>query len=225
MRHLALWLCPSETPWSTELRQPAVILPQDRGTASSASFMAVMIFTAIYQTEQMNANVCLRNADHCGRSPPHHKGGQRRCLPVIGTQADRPLFRRSPFRRCCRSSGVEHSLGKGEVESSNLSGSTIKSSTCLASVFLSWQKLPSSDPRCDVGLKLWMMVAVHVFDHFQVRFGILGNVPSSEEAREAARNANGQTAFSRLGLASTPPMDDAGLRIHTAAQGIRLKAD
>ena len=26
----------------------------------------------------------------------------------------------------CRSSGVEHSLGKGEVESSNLSGSTIK---------------------------------------------------------------------------------------------------
>ncbi len=26
---------------------------------------------------------------------------------------------------CCRSSGVEHSLGKGEVESSNLSGSTI----------------------------------------------------------------------------------------------------
>ena len=65
-----------------------------------------------------------------------------------------------------------------------------------------------------------MMVTVHVFDHFRARFGILGNVPSSEEAREAARNANGQTAFSRLGLASTPPMDDAGLRIHTAAQGV-----
>ncbi len=27
--------------------------------------------------------------------------------------------------RCCRGSGVEHPLGKGEVESSNLSGSTI----------------------------------------------------------------------------------------------------
>ena len=27
--------------------------------------------------------------------------------------------------RCCRSSGVEHSLGKGEVECSNHSGSTI----------------------------------------------------------------------------------------------------
>jgi hypothetical protein len=26
---------------------------------------------------------------------------------------------------CCRSSGVEHSLGKGEAESSNLSGSTM----------------------------------------------------------------------------------------------------
>lgn len=30
-----------------------------------------------------------------------------------------------PSHRRCRSSGVEHSLGKGEVESSNLSGSTI----------------------------------------------------------------------------------------------------
>jgi hypothetical protein len=29
--------------------------------------------------------------------------------------------------RCCRSSGVEHSLGKGEVECSNHSGSTILS--------------------------------------------------------------------------------------------------
>ncbi len=29
--------------------------------------------------------------------------------------------------KCCRSSGVEHSLGKGEVECSNHSGSTINS--------------------------------------------------------------------------------------------------
>lgn len=31
----------------------------------------------------------------------------------------------SPPGRCCRSSVVEHSLGKGEVDSSILSGSTI----------------------------------------------------------------------------------------------------
>jgi hypothetical protein len=35
-------------------------------------------------------------------------------------------------RRCCRSSVVEHSLGKGEVESSILSGSTITSGGCAA---------------------------------------------------------------------------------------------
>ena len=46
----------------------------------------------------------------------------------------RPLWQKPPIareasgpqaRKCCRSSVVEHSLGKGEVESSILSGSTI----------------------------------------------------------------------------------------------------
>ena len=51
-------------------------------------------------------------------------------LPVCVQDACGPFVHQAfPFRRCCRSSGVEHSLGKGEVESSNLSGSTIKSST------------------------------------------------------------------------------------------------
>ncbi len=51
-------------------------------------------------------------------------------LPVHGPDAFGPFVLQAfPFRRCCRSSGVEHSLGKGEVESSNLSGSTIKSNT------------------------------------------------------------------------------------------------
>src|SRR5215467_819305 len=44
----------------------------------------------------------------------------------------RPLPRRRTYRQwrcrpCCRSSVVEHSLGKGEVDSSILSGSTTKS--------------------------------------------------------------------------------------------------
>ena len=42
------------------------------------------------------------------------------------------------FSKCCRSSGVEHSLGKGEAESSNLSGSTIIITTYQEnSIFLS----------------------------------------------------------------------------------------
>ena len=43
-----------------------------------------------------------------------------------GSQRSRPLFHRSIFasRRRCRSSVVEHPLGKGEVVSSILTGST-----------------------------------------------------------------------------------------------------
>ncbi len=39
-------------------------------------------------------------------------------------QTERPLITGFLFRISCRSSGVEHSLGKGEAESSILSGST-----------------------------------------------------------------------------------------------------
>lgn len=43
--------------------------------------------------------------------------------------------------RCCRSSGVEHSLGKGEVESSNLSGSTIFKNCQLDHVCVALQRI------------------------------------------------------------------------------------
>jgi hypothetical protein len=60
---------------------------------------------------------------------------EARCcgLPRRRPCGTRPASRRSADRRmrfrCCSSSVVEHSLGKGEVESSILSCSTIKSST------------------------------------------------------------------------------------------------
>ena len=51
-------------------------------------------------------------------------------LATTHLQQALPYGKRSPtpnvFTICCRSSGVEHSLGKGEAESSILSGSTIK---------------------------------------------------------------------------------------------------
>ena len=50
------------------------------------------------------------------------------CLHLPRTYGNSPLADDTltqPVRRCCYSSGVEHSLGKGEAESSNLSSSTI----------------------------------------------------------------------------------------------------
>src|SRR2546421_6254 len=44
-----------------------------------------------------------------------------------GLRVDLPAFRRHKPRPCCRSSVVEHPLGKGEVVSSILPGSTIRS--------------------------------------------------------------------------------------------------
>lgn len=54
----------------------------------------------------------LRRRMPCGKERPRRAGA--------------PLAD-SPPGRCCRSSVVEHSLGKGEVVSSILPGSTIKS--------------------------------------------------------------------------------------------------
>ena len=48
-----------------------------------------------------------------------------RCLPVAISAPFRDVAPQAANRRRCRSSVVEHSLGKGEVESSILSGSTI----------------------------------------------------------------------------------------------------
>ncbi len=45
--------------------------------------------------------------------------------PVSGLASYQTLWHVPPHFRGCRGSGVEHPLGKGEVESSNLSGSTI----------------------------------------------------------------------------------------------------
>lgn len=49
------------------------------------------------------------------------------CLHLPRTYGNSPLAddTNPNVRRCCYSSGVEHSLGKGEAESSNLSSSTI----------------------------------------------------------------------------------------------------
>jgi hypothetical protein len=49
----------------------------------------------------------------------------RRRPPCGRSSAPTPGFARGPDAHCCRSSVVEHSLGKGEVESSIPSGSTI----------------------------------------------------------------------------------------------------
>ena len=59
---------------------------------------------------------------------------KQRESPAPALAIHRPLWQKPPHRaqgpgpkarKCCRSSVVEHSLGKGEVESSILSGSTI----------------------------------------------------------------------------------------------------
>ncbi len=73
----------------------------------------------------------LRPKGSCGTSPlipvghadRHRTRVSKTACNIAGSTPD--ALRVSPAR--CRSSGVEHSLGKGEVESSNLSGSTIKS--------------------------------------------------------------------------------------------------
>ena len=66
-------------------------------------------FTAIYRPPRSRA--CLRARGPCGKNRTARRCRLGRfCLP----------------RACCRSSVVEHSLGKGEVDSSILSGSTIK---------------------------------------------------------------------------------------------------
>jgi hypothetical protein len=67
--------------------------------------------------------------------PPAPRSSRRRAdksfascgKSVLTAALARPygLWHHARLDVCCRSSGVEHSLGKGEVESSNLSGSTI----------------------------------------------------------------------------------------------------
>ncbi len=54
---------------------------------------------------------------------------QGRGVMAIPAAFARRQWRSTDRAGCCRSSGVEHSLGKGEAESSNLSGSTIFSKT------------------------------------------------------------------------------------------------
>jgi hypothetical protein len=62
----------------------------------------------------------LRGRRPCGKNRPL-------CGAVFGRFSTKP-------RACCRSSVVEHSLGKGEVVSSILPGSTIKT-PCFTAVF------------------------------------------------------------------------------------------
>gem|GEM_PF-3524057 len=80
---------------------------------------------------EKNPNHCLRPPGSCGKSALIPVGTANRAKHL---RPEPRAFQPSPFdappssqgrARCCRSSGVEHSLGKGEVESSNLSGSTI----------------------------------------------------------------------------------------------------
>src|SRR5262249_32007868 len=76
-----------------------------------------------------------RDSRPCGARPKTDVGGGRPWFPVLAPPT--PLWQASPARRVrrasaprpdksCRSSVVEHSLGKGEVDSSILSGSTTR---------------------------------------------------------------------------------------------------
>ena len=69
----------------------------------------------------------------------------------------------APAARCCYSSGVEHSLGKGEAESSNLSSSTIFS--------------PSKSIRCTIQIRVWR------FHLFHRNYGRHAHSPSNNETR------------------------------------------
>ncbi len=116
---------------------------------------------------KISSPACLHSANSCGNRP---------------SLARRSAQHRFHRRTGCYSSGVEHSLGKGEAESSNLSSSTIQShdieqrsrcgalhgaqisicvSACRTQGPMPWHALPAAANHASPILCRWLAILGH----------------------------------------------------------------